>query len=703
MAWWWRVALALLLAWTAAAETPPLGEPSPRVVYKDFGQKTAFNQTFVVRAARPGPLAVSTSRVFPHDRLPFPGSQAAKCDGGRTMRVAVLFEMEEAYTIGCCVSLGNRTHRCPAPPLHDANPLLALVSNDRRPVHFAIGADGPWHRGGDAGALEYAHDNGLDGFLRAATTLVAVTVAVGCGIAVFASHVHGWANRHPWLFVVGHVAGAALFAATMVALFLDTPDDPALRASVVHLALQAVFSALLVYTPADGYYAEDQRFPVHHGCGDAARHAAANGFLLSALFNAFSVHAVVHMVWARFEAPFDVLFFFLLGALLTLCTLFVAFATALYGVHEPLRIGDGTVVLGDAYGKVASEASRRAFYDYGAKAWTESAPSALGPGTVVAMDPSLRGWVVGTFEAGELFLTEHAMAGVVPRGFGCGARVRCRLPDRAGGVVPLYCVDARRCFVRIGQVGRDGQARVFHTGLYAVLERLLRLQRTVDDEGEYELNVVETLRRACHRRFASRAYVVFYAVTGAAVVVAGIAWPVLAALRHPAKWFLFLPPIVLALSLVAALHHAVFAEDRRLGERAGSGKRGGTGVECALGKTFPESLGPRDGVAVTLVPGPEPVVPSALDLFLDGSVTTVPFAVRCPAGHPAALSRTEGPSWVCDACQTVLLDRTAVFHCKQCNWCACCHPPVGVWADEARVYALGRAAPFSKAWTFRFR
>ena len=75
------------------------------------------------------------------------------------------------------------------------------------------------------------------------------------------------------------------------------------------------------------------------------------------------------MVWSRFEAPFDVLFFFLMVSMLTLCTFCVAFTTSLYGVHEPLRIGDGTVVLGDAYAKVASEASRRLFYDYETKWW----------------------------------------------------------------------------------------------------------------------------------------------------------------------------------------------------------------------------------------------------------------------------------------------------------------------------------------------
>ena len=78
----------------------------PTTVYKDFGQKLAFNQTFVAEADGDA-LAVCTSRVFSHDRLPFPGSQA-KCDG-KSMQIVALFEMEEGYVIGCCKPVENRT------------------------------------------------------------------------------------------------------------------------------------------------------------------------------------------------------------------------------------------------------------------------------------------------------------------------------------------------------------------------------------------------------------------------------------------------------------------------------------------------------------------------------------------------------------------------------------------------------------------
>ena len=669
----------------------------PTTVYKDFGQKLAFNQTFTATADGET-LAVCTSHIFPHDRLPFPGSQA-KCDG-KSMQIVALFEMEEAYVIGCCAPLGNHTHRlfrCPVPPLHDANPLLALVSNDLRPVHYAIN-DEEWHRGEQA--IEYAHGNRLDGVIRATTTLFAVAFAVGCGIAVVATHVHEWANKHPWVFVTCHITGTILFVATMVALFLDVPDDAPLTASVVHLALQAAFSALLVYTPADGYYAEDQRFPVRHGCGDVVRHTAANGFLLSALFNAFSVHTVAHMVWSRFEAPFDVLFFFLMVSMLTLCTFCVAFTTSLYGVHEPLRIGDGTVVLGDTFAKVASEACRRLFYDYERKCWAARPPS-LRPGTVVAMDAALRGWRVGTFDEGRLHLSEHAMgSGRATRSCCSSLHPRCSLPGHdAVEEVALYCVDDCRCFVRVGKVCVDGQVRIFHTGLYSILERLLRLQRNFGDGG-YELNVVETLRRACHRKFASRAYVVAYAVLGGLIIVGGVVWPVYAAFVHTHQWFLFAPALALVGAVLVALHHAVFTDERRLAQRSPGGKRGQLGlVECVLGDRFPEQLGPYDEVSVRLLPTE---VRGSGPTMLQIGHTAIPFSVPCHRDHQTRLIRTTGPAWVCDVCDTVLLDETVVFHCATCNWCVCCHPPIDLRADEANVHALGQRVPFEGSWTFRF-
>ena len=686
----WPIGLLFCFA-TVVGQAFGLLRLEPTTVYKDFGQKLAFNQTFVA-AADGEALAVCTNLVFPHDRLPFPGSQA-KCDG-KSMQILALFEMEEAYVIGCCAPVENHTglFRCPVPPLHDANPLLALVSNDLRPVHYAVD-DGEWHRGEQA--IEYAHENRLDGVIRATTTLFAVAFAVGCGIAVVASHVHEWANKYPWAFVAFHVTATLLFVATMVALFIDVPGDAPLRASVVHLALQAAFSALLVYTPADGYYAEDQRLPVRHGCGDIVRHTAANCFLLSALFNAFSVHAVAHMVWSRFEAPFDVLFFFLLVSMLTLCTFCVAFTTSLYGVHEPLRIGDGTVVLGDAYAKVASEASRRLFYDYETKRWGAQAP-ALGPGTVVAMDAALRGWVVGTFDEGRLHLSEHALCGVV-QGV-CSSRLRCRLPDHDDAEeVALYCVDDCRCFVRFGKVRVDGQVRIFHTGLYSILERVLRLQRTFGDDG-YELNVVETLRRACHRKFASRAYVLAYAALGGLIVSGGAAWPVYGALVHGSQWFLFAPPVALVGAVLVALHHAVFTDEKRLAQRSSGRKRGSLGiVECVLGEPFPEQLGPYDEVSVRLLPGEGTSNPTVLHI----GNTPVPFTVPCHRDHETRLIRTTGPAWVCDVCSAVLLDETVVFYCAACNWCACCHPPIDLRADEATVHVLGQRVPFEGSWTFR--
>ena len=150
--------------------------------------------------------------------------------------------------------------RCPPP---DANPLLALVSNDLR--LSTTPSTTKWHRGEQA--IEYAHGNRLDGVIRATTTLFAVAFAVGCGIAVVATH-HEWANN---------ILGSSWPATSPNNSFrrhhggsLGRLDDAPLKASVVHLALQAAFSALLVYTPADGYYAEDQRFPVRHGCGDVS-------------------------------------------------------------------------------------------------------------------------------------------------------------------------------------------------------------------------------------------------------------------------------------------------------------------------------------------------------------------------------------------------------------------------------------------------
>ena len=407
----------------------------PTTVYKDFGQKLAFNQTFTATADGET-LAVCTSHIFPHDRLPFPGSQA-KCDG-KSMQIVALFEMEEAYVIGCCAPLGNHTHRlfrCPVPPLHDANPLLALVSNDLRPVHYAIN-DEEWHRGEQA--IEYAHGNRLDGVIRATTTLFAVAFAVGCGIAVVATHVHEWANKHPWVFVARHITGTILFVATMVALFLDVPDDAPLKASVVHLRCRRLSPPSLSTPLPTATTPRTRDSPFGTGAVTSCATPPPTGSC-SAPSSTLSPSIPWPTWWSRFEAPFDVLFFFLMVSMLTLCTFCVAFTTSLYGVHEPLRIGDGTVVLGDTFAKVASEARRRLFYDYERKCWA-ARPPALRPGTVVAMDAALRGWRVGTFDEGRLHLSEHAMgsAGQHDRA-ALRSRPRCSLPwpRRCGGGCPL--------------------------------------------------------------------------------------------------------------------------------------------------------------------------------------------------------------------------------------------------------------------------
>jgi len=320
---------------------------------------------------------------------------------------------------------------------------------------------------------------------------------------------------------------------TLLMVILHETEDNLFKAGMVHTLVQILFSLVLVYVPSDGFNTADQRVEVsaRSVVSEVANNSTLKWFTVhmfasTTILNALSMYTVFNILWIRFDTAFDMLFLVILGYFLMLILFYVAYLTAIYDIHSPLRIDSDTIVVGTK-GVSPSDNMNVKMYDYKTKTFSQE-NVIFQHDTIVAMTEQLHCWEIGTFLHGEIVLHEYAFKDISC----CGQKLYATLPLCTEYKVALYSIDRQKSLFCIGDIVKKEKGyyiHLFHTYTLKFFQFILKIAPAFDESnGTYRINVVENLRahaqKKCHLVFLNRPYlvsvlylIIFALVTGISI------------------------------------------------------------------------------------------------------------------------------------------------------------------------------------------
>jgi hypothetical protein len=682
----------------------------PSVLLKDFSGEVVYEgPQWLWTTPSNASIALFNERVFSHDRLPLSTSRCVRGTG----QVVRMVEMQEDYNVACCERVNATLHVCPRLPVGAGSLVYSMLLYESRPVYFSpvLSANPQWVQ--SSLTTTYAYGNRTEGVVRLTMGSLLLSIMVLAGLHMLVGGAHKWSNENPGFCVAAHVLWS-IGMTILLFVILDETGDDLFRAGIVHTVVQIMYSIVLVYIPSDGYHAPDQRIEVSSRSvvseianNPSLKWFAVHVFALSTVLNALSMYTVFNILWVRFDAAFDMLFLAVLGYFLMLVLFYVAFLTAIYDIHSPLKIDSDTIVMGQGGVCPVESTGLVQMFDYQQNMFAKGAR--FEHDTIVAMTDRLLCWEIGTFSHGEVVLHEFSLQDA-----GCCGSVYARLPQCTEFKLALYSIDRQGSLFCIGDVTnkeRGYHVHLFHTYTLKFFQFLLRIAPIFDEsEGKYEVNVVENLRgytqKRCQTVFRRRPCLAgaVYQIAFLLVTTASAYCIVATMISSSAEWWPFyLVEILLVSSTAVFALHVSTKKRTRLEKKvsllqAPKKRSGGRAIPLEL--TFEEATDTYESDVSLLVkllaPNTELRRPSLylVDRETDNIVSQYTIDHRCPKNHRMYLTQTSNGKWTCDECAKGLQQCTTVFYCPQCNHCNCCFPCTIITAKDGSL-RLGKGAPIS--------
>lgn len=676
----------------------------PTTVWRDFSHKIVHvDLNVTVAPASNASIAISVDRILRFDRPPNPGSQSrCKGMGGKIVRG---WGMQEAYAFSCCTRQTPTLHVCPAPPTGEIDIVHAILYRDSRPVYMAVvdGTEREWVK--TEFTVDFVDLNPSESIIRIGLAGSTIFFVILGAIYMFVGNVHELSNHKPLLCIVFHVFITLMLIAGKILTVnaIQTEDThPYSRAGMVHLLIQTMFSLLMVYTPSDGTYSNDQRLNVDKDrcmgkLSVVAGHPrtkwiAVHVFALSSYVNVLSVVTIINILWDRFDATFDVLFAVAIWYVICIIIYTVAFVTAIYEIHAPLKINSKNIVIGKRKG-VADIRKKDilGMFNPSTKKITDTID--FKRGTVVAVVPFHGGSCavacipIGTLEMEKI--VPNPSLTVRTRGTFCTTKEKIQLPPPIkASCIPMYTVDPYNNLVQIGCLKRTADSRqgaytihVYHSYALRFFKLVLRMAPMYDDsDGKYKLNAVENLRSKAQSMCSTATcrgqplfglvYIFMFAVVSC-VSLGYIAGGIVCL---DSAWWIYLVDILLLFTMgVFTLNVATKRSMRVVADK--SHHRSSNTMQAHQGSTLPEVFR-EESIRLQLIAPQNSIefkrTPIVQMVFQQSStVLQLPWPAYCPSMHFLRLVRTTHGSWACDHGGCPLQNGAPIWFCETCNWCQC--------------------------------
>jgi hypothetical protein len=694
---------------------------NPSTFYKYYNQDVEYtNGTTVTTLPINGSIALITDRIYPHDRLPFPFS-ARRCHS-REGLVEKIWEMQEGYSMSCCTQMSPTIHVCPRLPSGEMNFMHAMAMVEDRDVYVALVKEiSEWEK--SSVQVHYEYQNKIEGVIRGMLGTSVMVLLLFCGLHLLVGGVHKWSNTHPAICIGTHWMFALVSSSILMVLIQDT-ETPLFRAGLMHTLLQILFSVPLVYIPSDGTITVDQRVEIasHSWLSALASSPMTKWFsvhvlAITTVMNVVSVYAIFHILWDRFDAAFDVLTLVSIGYLLMLIVFYIAFLTAIYDIHSPLRVDTDTVVLGTK-GVVPDTLQGVLLYDYRSEQFLRQQPFEQHTLLAAYTDAThFYCWKIGTYHHGKIALTEHSLSFQSY----CPKKSYVKLPQAKRKQILLFTVDKQLSLMRIGtlqwkEARKDYHVHLFHTYTLRFFELMLKLAPVYDDsDGSYQINVVENLRsyfqkqcnrlRVFHRypQLVSWTYVGYFS----SIFIICTYWLVWCFQMDTSwGWFYALDAVFLFALIIFGAHVATKKTVKLTTKpRAAATKRSGSvALQLHAGDRTDYYHHEELTVGVLSKSLSKSICFVKLISPDEETILQLLWPDRCPNHHGLLLYQTDNRHWSCDACSCPLQHGTTVWYCATCNWAKCevCAPNIHVQQNVDNIsLSIGNTTvqhPTEKKW-----
>lgn len=659
----------------------------PKDIYRNFAQEIDYGHMIIQTTPTNHSLVITTERIFNHERLPFAGSQS-RCLL-QTGKIVPLLEMREKYLVSCCTRLNLTFHSCPRIPMGESHMLFDLLLTEQRSLYYSLASGGEWEK--DDTMVRYTYSNTMEAVVRIVLAICALSVALFCTLHFLVGTAHQFSNKYPQMSVVSHVTWTVLFTIFLMILLHDE-ENPLLQAGIFHTLLQTSFSLSLVYIPSDGINTVDQRISVASNtcCSKLATHPkikyfAVHVFTSSLVCSTLSTYSIFCVLWDRFDAAFDILFLVTIAQILLMLVFYVAFLTAIYDIHSPLRMDSDMVVLQtkgiSPYGKI---------FMFNPISNTFEETIALKPYAIIgciARGSTIDCWEVGTMTKHGIQYDKRIVNNATSDT--CGVKHYFEVPDKHKKThrIPLYSVDKQKSLFKIGVLQKKEhifEVHLYHTNLLKFFEFLLKIAPEIDDsgQGEYKINIVENVRsytqQQCHKRFSKRPKMVSiaYWLGFACMFALNAYWLGFNIARSPSWWpFYLFECLVLCCMAVFATHVSTkrkFVLTRQNASRF-SLKRSADDTAIKIIQGHESDMFQHENVFICPIANSTNPSICFVSVLNDAEqiISKTLWNAQCPNKHGLRCMKTKHPNWVCDQCEKSLQRNSTVWYCEECNWCQC--------------------------------
>lgn len=707
----------ILFFYIFGSATSLIRDVYPRDIFRNFAQEIDDGVLLVETTVPTNDTIVVTSeRIFDHERLPFPDSQT-RCTIHKG-RIVSLLEMREKYLISCCEKINSTFQACPRIPIGDSHILFDLQLTEERPLYFSLSSGGEWKKSNVI--LRYTYSDTTEAIIRIVLAVCALSIALFCSLHLLVGTAHQFSNKYPRLSVNAHVIWTIIFTIFLIFLLLEE-ENPLLMAGIFHTLLQTSFSLLLVYIPSDGINTVDQRFsvPSNTFCSKLANHPqikyfAVNVFSSSLVCSTLSTYSIFCVLWDRFDAAFDILFFITFAQILLLLVFYIAFLTAIYDIHSPLRMDSQMVVL---QSKGISPFGKILMYNPETKHF--EAALSLRPQSVlacVARGSGLHSWEVGSMTKNGIKYHKHIIEKI--------SKHTCRsdkysfiVPEqyKKNHRIPLYSVDKKKSLFKIGVLQQRKENKfechLYHTHLLKFFELLLKIVPEIDDSGQedYKINIVENVRsysqQSCQNKCSRRPKIVSIVYWIAfSIVFGGNLYLLVYCIYQQPSWWIFYAYELLFLACMVVFATHVSTKQKFVLSRQNASK---FSLKRSAGDTALKLLqGSETDVfqdeTVSISPIANSTNPSICFVLVldenDKELTKILWNAQCPQKHGLRCMKTTHPNWMCDQCEKSLQCHSTVWYCQECNWCQCdmCAPLCYIQQSDGSLNVrIGKSRPLS--------
>ena len=624
--------------------------------------------------------------------------------------------MQERYVLSCCSQINKTVQKCPRPPLGEMNLIENIFLIEQRDVYFALVLNTSlWKK--SALSVTYQYTNLVEGIIRVFIGIGVIVFVLCCGMHLLVGGLHKWSNSHPGICILTHIF-MSLSLSFLISTLLYEENDPLYRFGLLHTLLQVVFSIVLVYVPSDGIVTQDQRIDVSSssfiskiGNSPYSKWVAVHILAITSILNVVSLYTVFHILWDRFDSTFDVLFIASLGYLLMLLIFTISFLTAIYDIHNPLRVNSESVIL-NTKGISPQNLEGTVMYNFKTKTFTNEV--ILEENMVVAaysFNNHFMLFKLGVFDKGQIILNEYVYGGHIK----CSNTLKVNLPNDGNETssINVYSIDKQLSLFQIGCLKKKNEMydmHLFHTYTLRFFQFLLKIAPVYDDsDGSYKINVVENLRSFAQDKINSiklcrrKPYIVsiLYLCVFFAIFIWSFCLLVDNILNDLALWYMYVVECIFLLSLSIFAAHVSTRKQLRISSKK-SNKRGTTSLQVFAGEET-EYFSNTDEVFLQILA--KSSVPSICFVKIytekNANVVNMLWPVQCQKRHNLLLSKTNNASWVCDQCQTILQKESSIWVCNTCNYCQCpvCAPILRVFHKNQKLHLCVDDTCYTKTFT----